>query len=420
MPGRGRFAPQRRAGRILDQRIDRRDALEALRRRPEADEPRRWWPVVLAATAALLILGAIAAWWLFQPQAVLVHAATVTSEGGQGGGAVLNASGYVVAQLQATVAAQTTGMITDVLVQEGEHVARGQVLARLDDSAAQAQVAAARSQLAADLALVPQYTAQLERDRLMLSRTRTLAEQGAASQSTLEAATATVQTDDALLAHAKAQADVDDKNLTLAVTVLSYTVIRAPFAGVVTERYAHPGEMISPQAVGGFTQTGICTVVDMSSLEVDVDVNETLITRLHAGQRATVVLDSYPDWRIAAHVITIVPTANQQKATIKVRIGFDRSDARVLPQIGAQVWFESDAAGAAAPATITIPAAAVRREGGRSFVYRLDDGVVHVAFIRAAPAGRGEVRVLSGLKDGDRIAISAEGPLTEGRKVREQ
>ena len=404
----------------MDQRIDRRDALEALRRRPEADEPRRRWPLLLAATAALLVLGTFATWWLFRPQAVLVHAATVTSEGGQGGGAVLNASGYVVAQLQATVAAQTTGMITDVLVQEGEHVARGQVLARLDDSAAQAQVAAARSQLAADLALVPQYTAELERDRLMLLRTRTLAQQGAASQSTLEAATASAQTDDALLAHARAQADVDNKNLALAVTMLSYTVIRAPFAGVVTERYAHPGEMISPQAVGGFTQTGICTIVDMSSLEVDVDVNETLITRLHAGQRATVVLDSYPDWRIAAHVITIVPTANQQKATIKVRIGLDKPDPRVLPQIGAQVWFESDSTGTAAPATITIQAAAVRREGGRSFVYRLDDGVVHVAGIRTAPAGRGEVRVLSGLKDGDRIAISAEGPLTEGRKVREQ
>ena len=191
-------------------------------------------------------------------------------------------------------------------------------------------------------------------------------------------------------------------------------------AGVVTERYAHPGEMISPQAVGGFTQTGICTIVDMSSLEVDVDVNETLITRLHAGQRATVVLDSYPDWRIAAHVITIVPTANQQKATIKVRVGFDKPDARILPQIGAQVWFEGDSNGAAAPAMITIPASAVRREGGRLFVYRLDDGVVHIVDVRTAPAGRGGARVLSGLKDGDRIVTSAEGPLTEGKKVREQ
>ncbi len=333
---------------------------------------------------------------------------------------MLNASGYVVAQLQATVAAQTTGMITDVLVQEGAHVAQGQVLARLDDSAAQAQVAAAKSQLAADEALVPQYTAQLERDRLMLARTRTLAQQGAANQSTLEAATAAAQTDEALLAHARAQADVDRNNVTLAMTALSYMVIRAPFAGVVTERYAHPGEMISPQAVGGFTQTGICTIVDMASLEVDVDVNETLITRLHTGQRATVVLDSYPDWRIAAHVITIVPTANQQKATIKVRLGFDKPDPRILPQVGAQVWFEGASNGAAAPAAITIPASAVQHEGGRLFVYRLDDGVVHIVDVRTAPAGRGEVRVLSGLKDGDRIAISAEGLLTEGRKVREQ
>lgn len=404
----------------MDQKIDRRDALEALRRRPEVDEPRRRRPFLLAATVLFLVLAASAAWWFLRPQATLVHAVMVTSQGGQGGGAVLNASGYVGAQLQATVAAQTTGMITDVLVQEGEHVVRGQILARLDDSAAQAQVAAAKSQLAADEALVPQYTAQLERERSTLSRTRTLAQQGAASQSTLEAATAAAQTDEALLAHARAQADVDRNNVVLAMTALSYMVIRAPFAGVVTERYAHPGEMISPQAVGGFTQTGICTIVDMSSLEVDVDVSETLITRLHAGQRATVVLDSYPDWRIAAHVITIVPTANQQKATIKARIGFDKPDARILPQVGAQVWFEGDTAGAAAPAAITIPAAAVRHEGGRLFVYRLEDGVVHIVDVRTAPAGRGEVRVLSGLKDGDRVTISAEGPLTEGKKVREQ
>jgi RND family efflux transporter MFP subunit len=410
-------------GRTLDQRIDKRDALDALRRRPDADEPasprRRWRLILLAAVAALLVLGTGATWWFFQPQPTLVHAVTVTSQGGAAG-SVLNASGYVVAQLQATVAAQTTGMITDVLIQEGQHVAQGQVLARLDDGAAQAQAEAAKSQLAADLALVPQYAAQLERDRLMLVRNRALAGQGAVSQSTLEAATASVQADEALLAHAGAQADVDRKNLALATTLLSYTVIRAPFAGMVTERYAHPGEMISPQAVGGFTQTGICTIVDMASLEVDVDVNEALITRLHAGQSATVVLEPYPDWRIPAHVITIVPTANQQKATIKVRVGFDKPDARVLPQIDAQVWFEAGTADAAAPAAITIPKTAVRQEGGRSFVYRLGDGgVVQIAPVRTVPAGRDAVRVLSGLKDADRIVISAEGPLKEGRKVRE-
>lgn len=372
------------------------------------------------AVVIIVVWGAGAAWWFLRPQFTLVHAVTVVSQGGQAGTA-LNASGYVVAQLQAAVASQTTGMVTAVLVQEGEHVAQGQVLATLDDTAAQAQAAAARSQLAADLALVPQYAAELERDRLMLVRNRALAEQGAVSQSALEAATASVQTDDALLAHARAQADVDRKNLALAQALLSYTVIRAPFAGMVTERYAHPGEMISPQAVGGFTQTGICTIVDMSSLEVDVDVNETLITRLHAGQRARVVLDSYPDWRIAAHVITIVPTANQQKATIKVRVAFDTPDRRILPQIGAQIWFAGDGSDAAPAATIAIPKTAVHRQGGGSFVYQLDDGgVVHVAPIRTAPAGRGEVHVLSGLKDGDRIVISAEGPLTEGRKVREQ
>ena len=230
------------------------------------------------------------------PRPVVVHTVTVASSG-LAGGAALNASGYVVAQQEATVAAQITGMVTAVYVNEGDKVRAGQVIAQLDDSAARATLEAAQSQLVADRAVPPEFQAQIDRDRRTLERTRALIKADAISQTSLDVAVAAVGVDQAEFYHAVGQVAVDEKTVVLDKTQLSYTVIRAPFSGIVTERYAHPGEMISPQAVGGFTQTGICKVVDMSSLEIDVDVNEAYVQRAYAGQRVEAVLDAYPDGR---------------------------------------------------------------------------------------------------------------------------
>ena len=409
----------------MDQRVDKRDALEALRRSPEAEAlpasgtTLRW---LLAIAAAVLLLAAAGgAWWLYQPRAVLVHATEVSVEGGASG-SVLNASGYVVAQVQATIAAQVTGMVTEVAVREGEKVEKGQLIARLDDRAARAATAAAAGQLEAGEAAVAQYQALVERYKRDLKRKQALADEDAISQASLEEAVANLKQNQALVAYSSGLAEQYRRTLEYDNTLLAYTEIRAPFAGVVTERYAHPGEMISPQAVGGFTQTGICTIVDMSSLEVDVDVNEAFIARLHAGQAASVALDAYPDWRIPAHVITIVPTANQQKATVKVRIGFDKLDPRILPQMSAQVQFAADAAKPGemgAIASIFIPGAAVHTDRGPPYVFRLEGDLVRRVAVRIATGRTGAVRVLSGLHEGDRIVISAEGPLADGQKVRE-
>lgn len=402
---------------------DKHDALETLRRPPE--EPLRpiwvsWrWLLVIAA-AVLFAALAGGTWWYLRPQPVLVQVAEVTVEGGLAG-SVLNASGYVVAQQQATIAAQITGMVTEVLVHEGEKVEKGQLIARLDDRAVRSVAEAAAGQLQAGEAAVEQYKALAERYRRDLQRKRVLAAEEAVSQAGLEEAVADYKQTEAQVAYYTGLVTLYRNNLDTAKTQLSYAEIRAPFAGVVTERYAHPGEMISPQAVGGFTQTGICTIVDMSSLEVDVDVNETFIARLSPGQTASIVLDAYPDLRLAAHVITIVPTANQQKATVKVRVAFDKPDARVLPQMSAQVWFEAGTPkpGEQAVATILVPQSAIHTGTGSAYVYRLEDGTVQRVTVRTAPARKGLVRILSGLSEGDRVVTSSESPLTDGKKVRE-
>jgi RND family efflux transporter MFP subunit len=405
--------------------LDPRDALSALkidREHPEEGHAEGWrptprqWQVGLAALV-LVFLGAIAVWWWARPQAVAVHTIIVAS-GSDAGGAALNASGYVVAQQEATVAAEITGMVTAVYVNEGERVQAGQILARLDDSAARATVNAAESQLVADRALPPEFQAQLLRDRRTLERTRALIKADAVSQTNLDTAVAAVGVDEAELAHAVGQVSVDAKTLAYDNTQLSYTVIRAPFTGVVTERYAHPGEMISPQAVGGFTQTGICKVVDMQSLEIDVDVNEAYVQRVHAGQTVEAVLDAYPDWPIAAHVIGVVPTANEQKATVKVRIAFDKLDPRILPQMAVQVRFMTAAGPIVAP-VIRVPATALHRENGGEFLYVLEDGHAKRRAVVARSTPSGEAIVRSGLDGGERVIVSADGALKDGDEVHE-
>jgi RND family efflux transporter MFP subunit len=408
--------------------MDPRDALQALKidrekseqRSSDAAQPRRGRRI--AAAVVLLFLGLVAAvatgWWILQPRPVLVRTVIATTEGGPVSGSVLNASGYVVAEQEATVAAQITGMVTAVLVNEGDRVASNQVLARLDDSAARATLESAQSQFTADRALVPQYTAQLDRDQRMLVRSQRLVKQQAMSQSALESAEAAVAVDQSLLAHARGQVLVDDNTAALDRTLLSYTVIRAPFAGVVTERYAHPGEMISPQAVGGFTQTGICKIVDMHSLEIDVDVNEAYIQRVHEKQEVEAVLDAYPGWTIPAHVISVVPTANEQKATVKVRIAFNKLDPRILPQMGVQVNFVS-AAGPAGPALMRIPYAALHGEASRMFVYIAENGHAVRRDIAAHPARGGDAIVTTGLDGGEQVIVSANKPLQQGMEIRE-
>ena len=256
---------------------------------------------------------------------------------------ILNASGYVVARRMATVSAEITGRLVDILVEEGQEVAEGEVVAHLDDTLARTALKLAEAQAAAARARVDALEAQLGEARRDLARKRALNAQGFAPEADVTRAEAEVQRLEGETEAARAQVDVAEEQVADARERVDKHVIRAPFAGVVVNKAAQPGEIVSPvSAGGGFTRTGICTIVDMASLEVEVDVAESYIARIRPGMRAEARLDAYPDWAIPAHVIAVIPTADRSKATVKVRVGLDERDARILPEMGVNVAFYED------------------------------------------------------------------------------
>jgi RND family efflux transporter MFP subunit len=251
-----------------------------------------------------------------------------------------------------------------------------------------------------------------------------LVKTGFEQQSNLDAAQADVDATIARIAALRQQTDVADRQVDVQKTELDNTIIRAPFSGMVTTKDAQPGEMVSPvSAGGGFTRTGICTVVDMKSLEIEVDVNESYINRVRPGQHVTAVLDAYPEWQIPAHVITIVPTADRQKATVLVRIAFDQlGDPRILPDMGIKVTFlrdEDDKGAAVTQQAVTlVPKAAILGESGQSavFVVRTDSTVERHA-VRVGGTDGDRVEVLAGVHEGDRVVLSPPATLKDGAEV---
>ncbi len=270
----------------------------------------------------------------------VVEAISVAPSAVQTVSAVLQASGYVTAEREATVSAQIAGMLTDIYFQEGEYLHRGQILARLDDSATLAMLRQARAQMLAAEALLQQYRVQWAQARRDLARYQALIGEHLVSVQALQQAHTQAVSLGAQVLSQRRQEGVTRAQFEAAQVKQSYTVVRTPFSGVVVDKTAQMGEMISPFfGGGGFTQTGIATLVDMNSLEVDVDVNEAYIDRVHANQPVVAVLDAYPNWRIRAHVIAIVPTANKSKATVRVRVALESKDPRILPQMGCACRF---------------------------------------------------------------------------------
>jgi RND family efflux transporter MFP subunit len=261
----------------------------------------------------------------------------------------LAASGYVVARRKATVAAEITGKVVEVLIEEGMVVESGRVVARLDSVLAEKDLALAQSRAAAAEAAIAMITADHDEATRVLTRVKSLSQKSFASEADLTRAEARVGVLAAQLRQASSQLETARLDAQRTAAVLDKHQIRAPFGGVVVDRSAQPGEMISPlSAGGGFTRTGVCTIVDMDSIEIEVDVNEAFIGRVAAGGAVNAVLDAYPDWTIPASVIAIVPTANRDKATVKVRIALQRKDPRILPDMGVKVTFLEDGASARA------------------------------------------------------------------------
>ena len=395
---------------------------------PQEDRGSRHGTVAMIATlVVILLLGAGAWYWSTALQAATVKIALVTVKPGgpSAAGAVLNASGYVVARRRATVSSKVTGKVLDVLIEEGHPVKAGQILAHLDDTQPRAALALAEAQLASSRKATAEDQARLQQAELTLQRRQQLLKEGVVGKAELDEAQANVDALKARIAYAQQQVLVAESQVNLQKTSLTDMVVRAPFSGVVISKDAQPGEMISPvSAGGGFTRTGIGTIVDMSSLEVEVDVNETYINRVVNGMRVEAVLDAYLDWKIPAHVITTIPTADRQKATVKVRIGFDALDPRILPDMGVKVSFLRDepAAGPAAQAAprVLVPKAAIRSSGGRSIIFVLRDDRVERRAVSVGLETGGQVEVLSGVSAGERVVVDGPATLKDGDKVKVQ
>jgi RND family efflux transporter MFP subunit len=372
----------------------------------------RWWIVAAVATAIAAVVA-----WRSMTSAVPVQTAMVETAAGAAAGAVLNASGYVVARRLATVSSKVTGRMAEVLFEEGGRVQQGQVLARLDPSTARAEYNVTNQSLEASRRNLREIEIRLADARRTDTRNRSLVERKLVSQSALDTSAAEVAALEARLAAAQAEVGVARSRLALSAQGLDDLAIRAPFSGVVISKDAQPGETVSPiSAGGGFTRTGIATIVDMDSREIEVDVNEAYINRVSDGQKVAAVLDAYPDWTIPGHVISIVPTADRQKATVRVRIAFDQLDDRILPDMGIKVRFLEEA-GAVAASRPTLPEAAVVRDDKTTSVWVVRDGKVEKRVVVLGTPKDGTVPVLEGLEGGESVVVDAPRRLRDGAAV---
>jgi RND family efflux transporter MFP subunit len=406
--------------------LDKSDLLKQLHidREPsqESSPPRtRLW----IGLAAGLLLAAAALFWFFGRgsaiQVVVVPARAMPAVGS--GASVLDATGYVTARRQATVSAKITGKVRTLLIEEGQRVAEGEVLATLDDAETRADVALRKAQVEAARSGLVEIQSALANAERELERQRELAAQKLTSISALDTARTQAEAMRARLESQKSEVKVTEEALLASRVQLDNTIVRAPFAGVVTVKAAQPGEMISPiSAGGGSIRTGIGTIVDMDSLEIQVDVSESYINRVQAGQPVEAVLNAYPDWRIPAEVIAIVPTADRSKATVKVRIALKARDPRIVPEMGVRVAFleeQSTATGSAPPPPrgVLVPPAAIRQDSGADVIYVVSDG--H-ALRRAVTLGGalGDARqVQDGVSAGESVIIEAPASLKDGDAV---
>ncbi|MCK6466361.1 MAG: efflux RND transporter periplasmic adaptor subunit [Phycisphaerae bacterium] len=368
------------------------------------------------ALVLLVILGGAGAAYFWTKRAPTVEVRTIAVRAVASGGAatLLNASGYVTARRQATVSSKVTGKVTEVSIEEGMTVEAGQVLARVDASNVETSLRLAEAGLDATRAALGETKANLEFAEREALRLRRLADQQAASPVEADRAETERNSLAARLERQLAEVVVREREVALWRQQLDDTVIRAPFSGVVTTKNAQPGEMISPMSVGGFTRTGICTIVDMTSLEIEVDVSESYINRVAPEQPVVVTLDSYPDWRIPARVIAIIPTADRQKATVKVRVGFEQLDPRILPDMSVKVAFQQAGADAAPRRELRIPRKAVRRDGGRDVVWIVREGKLERRAVTVSAESGEEVTIVAGLTEGERVVVQGPENLKEG------
>ena len=372
---------------LNDLKIDRSEDNE-----PESSFIKRLGFVLVSIIILFLVLTQLG--FLSQDEIIEVDAykAKSANQSNNSTSSVLDASGYVTARMQATVSSKITGKVLEVYIEEGMFVEKDQILAQLDDSTVQAELKFAET--------------QLQEARRVFNRTLELRKDNLASQASLDAA--------------ESQLDGLKARLDISKQIVSDMKIRAPFSGVVINKAAQPGEMISPvSAGGGFTRTGIGTIVDMDSLEVEVDVNESYINRVQPGQPAITNLNAYPEWDINSEVIAIIPTADRNKATVKVRIGLLEKDQRVLPDMGAKVSFLKEQSNAKSVVLegVIVPSTSVMKEGASSFVFLIKNGIIVKTKVQVESTSANYARIINGIKNGDSVVVNSNNGLQDGQEV---
>ena len=383
-------------------------------------ESHRWRWIIGALVVVLLVTGVI--WFVTKPDPLQVRVQMARMAViDPASASVLDATGYVKARRYATVSSKVTGKVIEVLVEEGMSVEKDQIVARLDDSNTRKTLALYQAELVSAKTQVAETRARLTEAKLTWERTTELAAKQLVSTAELDRAKANYDSLQAQLANREAGVVLAERRIAIEQQYLDDLELRAPFAGVVISKDSQPGEMISPvSAGGGFTRTGICTLVDMASLEIEVDVNEAYIQRVRPEQAVQATLEAYPDWKIPARVIAIIPTADRQKATVRVRIAFQELDPRILPDMGVKVAFmsgEPASQGVAQQQGIRVPASAVRTQSGERIMFVVKDNVAHQRVVQLGGNFGSEMYVTSGLNPGEDYVVEMPTDLEDGDQV---
>lgn len=381
----------------------------------------RFFAYATAVIGLIVIIAGLA--FAFRDRTPVVEVVEAQKPADGGREAILNASGYVTPRRRATIAAKITGRVTGVFFDEGTHVHQGQLLATLDDSDAKRALDSAMADRDASQAGIADLQVQLHLAEIELKRASELRQAGVQSQEQLDTSNTAADSLKAKIELAKEQVAASDARIREAQQAVDNCVITAPYDGIVVSKDAQVGEMVSPvSAGGGFTRTGIATVVDMNSNEIEVDVNESYIARVKDGQKVMAVLDAYPNWQIPSHVRTVIPTADRQKATVKVRISFDKLDPRILPDMGIKVTFLSDEPtvkkGAATPTVAALlPSDALHDENGKKIAFVVKNEKLERRAVAIGNTEGGETEILSGLVAGDQVVVKGPANMQDGQAV---
>ena len=398
-----------------------RPDLSSLRINEGQRKERKTGKIMGIVVAAILLIALVAGAAYFTHNSAPIVEVAAAQKAGSGPTALLNASGYVTPRRRATIAAKITGRVIGVYFDEGVHVKEGQILAKLDDSDVKRALDSAIADRNSTQAQIADYQVQLKNAELLVHRSKELQVAGVQSQEILDNALTSADSLRAKIALTKEQVAASESRINEAQQAVDNTVIRAPFEGIVVSKDAQVGEMVSPvSAGGGFTRTGIATIVDMNSNEIEVDVNEAYIARVTSGMPVTAVLDAYPDWQIPSKVRTVIPTADRQKATVKVRISFLKLDPKILPDMGVKVTFLGDEPkkqlGSIEPVA-SIPSGALRDENGSKIVFLVKDNKLERRAVKPGNTRGSDVEIFAGLIPGDLVVTKGPPDLRDGETI---